>query len=168
MLIRVLLAVAIGLALAACATITEGTTQVVAVDTPGVPGATCTLSTKSGPQIVATPGTVSLKKGPDPIPISCVKPCYVHELSIIRSSSESMPSGDLVSLAIDFPFRRDVPLSRYVHGLDDAGFFVTRCRVYRSGGTAAAGAAAKTHVVCSTEKKRQIGKGERARSHSAT
>ena len=100
-LIRVFLAMAIGLALAACATIIEGTTQIVAVDTPGVPGATCTLSTKSGPQVVATPGTVSLKKGPDPIPISCVKPCYVHELSIIRSSSESMPTGDLVSLAID-------------------------------------------------------------------
>jgi hypothetical protein len=32
------------LLLAACATLTKGTTQVVAVNTPGVNGATCTLT----------------------------------------------------------------------------------------------------------------------------
>jgi len=62
--------------LVACATITEGTTQTVAVDTPGVPGAT--ITTQSGPQIVTTPGTVSLKKGSDPLPIACTKECYVN------------------------------------------------------------------------------------------
>ena len=39
---------AFALALAGCATITKGTTQTVAVDTPGVPGATCTIQTQSG------------------------------------------------------------------------------------------------------------------------
>jgi hypothetical protein len=53
-------------ALGACATITKGTTQLVAVDTPGVPSATCTITTQSGPQVVTTPGTVTLKKGSEP------------------------------------------------------------------------------------------------------
>jgi hypothetical protein len=82
--------------LAACATITTGTTQVVAVDTPGVPGATCTLSTQSGPQVVATPGTISLSKGSNPIPISCVKQCYLNGQSIVASNAQSMAAGNVI------------------------------------------------------------------------
>jgi len=48
--------------LVGCATITKGTTQVVAVDTPGVPAATCTIQTQNGPQIVTTPGSVTADK----------------------------------------------------------------------------------------------------------
>jgi hypothetical protein len=82
--------------LAACATITTGTTQVIAVDTPGVAGATCTLSTQSGPQVLATPGTISLSKGSNPIPISCVKQCYVNGQSIIASNAQSMAAGNVI------------------------------------------------------------------------
>jgi hypothetical protein len=82
--------------LVACATITKGTTQTIAVDTPGVPGATCTLSTQAGPQVVTTPGTVSLKKGADPVPIMCTKECYVNGQSIIPSNAESMAAGNVI------------------------------------------------------------------------
>ena len=82
--------------LVACATITKGTTQVVAVDTPGVPGSTCTITTQSGPEIVTTPGTLSLKKGADPLPISCTKECYVNGQSIIPSNAEAMAAGNVI------------------------------------------------------------------------
>jgi hypothetical protein len=87
---------ACALLLFACATITKGTTQVVAVDTPGVPSATCTITTQSGPQVVTTPGTVTLKKGADPLPIACVKDCYVNGQSIIPSNAEAMAAGNVI------------------------------------------------------------------------
>jgi hypothetical protein len=87
---------ACALLLVACATITKGTTQVVAVDTPGVPGATCTITTQSGPQLVTTPGTVTLKKGSDPLPIACVKDCYINGQSMIPSNTEAMAAGNVV------------------------------------------------------------------------
>jgi hypothetical protein len=53
---------------AACATITKGTTQVVAVNTPGVNGASCTLSSPAiGSLTVVTPDTISLPKASDNI-----------------------------------------------------------------------------------------------------
>jgi hypothetical protein len=88
--------IACAILLVACATITEGTTQVVAIDTPGVPEALCTITTQSGPQIVTTPGTVSLKKGADPLPISCTKECYVNGQSIIASQAEEMAAGNVI------------------------------------------------------------------------
>jgi hypothetical protein len=82
--------------LVACATITKGTTQLVAVDTPGVPSATCTITTQGGPQVVTTPGTVTLKKGSDPLPIACVKDCYINGQSMIPSNTEAMAAGNVV------------------------------------------------------------------------
>ena len=46
--------------------------------------------------MVQTPGTVSLKKGSDPIPIMCTKECYVNGQSIIPSNSESMAAGNVI------------------------------------------------------------------------
>ena len=82
--------------LAGCATITKGTTQLVAVDTPGVVGATCTISTASGPQVVTTPGTVTLAKGANSLPIQCAKECYLPGTGIIPSNAEAMAAGNVV------------------------------------------------------------------------
>ena len=82
--------------LAACATITRGTTQTVAVDTPGVPAATCTIQTQSGPQLVTTPGTVTLNKGSSALPIQCTKECYLAGSSIIPSGTEAMAAGNVI------------------------------------------------------------------------
>jgi hypothetical protein len=46
--------------LVSCATITRGTTQVVAV---GAPGTSCIIQTQNGPQVVTTPGSVTLSRG---------------------------------------------------------------------------------------------------------
>lgn len=103
MRIGVLSAMAVGLALSACAlmlgscaTITKGTSQVVAFDTPGVPGATCTIQTQSGPQTVTTPGSLTLSKGSSSLPIQCAKQCYVTGSSIIPTSTETMAAGNVI------------------------------------------------------------------------
>jgi hypothetical protein len=84
------------LLLAGCATITKGTTQSVAIDTPGVPGATCTISTQNGPRMVSTPGTVVLDKGSAALPIQCAKECYLLGSSIIPSGTETMTAGNVI------------------------------------------------------------------------
>ena len=82
--------------LVGCATITKGTTQTVAIDTPGVPGAVCTISTQSGPKTVSTPGTGVLDKGSTALPIQCTKPCYLLGTSIIPSGTEAMAAGNVI------------------------------------------------------------------------
>jgi hypothetical protein len=77
-----------------CATIVKGTTQVVAIDTPGVPGAACTITMQSGPQLVTTPGSVTLKRGSDPLPISCTKDCYATGQSVIQPGAEDTSGGN--------------------------------------------------------------------------
>jgi hypothetical protein len=82
--------------LVGCATITRGTSQPVAIDTPGVPGATCTIQTQNGPRGVVTPGSVVLDKGSSPLPIQCTKECYVTGSSIIPSNTETMAAGNVL------------------------------------------------------------------------
>jgi hypothetical protein len=82
--------------LVACATITKGTTQLVAIDTPGVAGAVCRITTSSGPQTVTTPGTVTLSKGFASLPIQCTKECYVTGSSVIPSNAEAIAAGNVV------------------------------------------------------------------------
>jgi hypothetical protein len=88
--------VAICAALMGCATITKGTTQTIAVDTPGVPGAVCTIQTQSGPRGVTTPGSVVLDKSSASLPITCTKECYVMGSSIIPSGTEAMAAGNVL------------------------------------------------------------------------
>jgi hypothetical protein len=93
---RSVIVAAFAVMLVACATITRGTTQVVAIDTPGAPGATCTLQTQNGPQVVVTPNAVTLNKGSNPIPIQCTKDCYVLGSSIIPVNAEAMSAGNVI------------------------------------------------------------------------
>ncbi len=80
-----------------CATITKGTTQVIALDTPGVPGAKCTLSSSSvGQAHVVTPASVNLQKGAENISVRCTKECYNDGHGIIGSNVEAMTAGNLL------------------------------------------------------------------------
>jgi len=90
------LAVVTSFLLVGCATIVKGTTQTVAIDTPGVPGAVCTISTQNGARTVATPGTVVLDKGSTALPIQCTKECYTMGSSIIPSGTETMTAGNVI------------------------------------------------------------------------
>jgi hypothetical protein len=95
-LLRIIAIVACAMPLLACATITKGTTQLVAIDTPGVAGAVCTITTSSGPQTLTTPGTLTLSKGSASLPIQCSKECYVTGSSVIPSNAEAMAAGNVV------------------------------------------------------------------------
>jgi hypothetical protein len=88
--LRYLVIVACATPLIACATITKGTTQLVAIDTPGAPGATCTIQTKDGPQLVTTPGSVTLSKG------SAALPVYLPGSGVIASNTEATAAGNVV------------------------------------------------------------------------
>jgi hypothetical protein len=92
----VLFACAAALLLSGCATITRGTTQTVAVDTPGVPGATCTVSSTVGPQTVSTPGVFQLAKSSAALPVRCTKACYQEGGGILGSTFEAMTAGNLI------------------------------------------------------------------------
>jgi hypothetical protein len=88
---------AAALLLAACATITKGTTQAVAVSTPGVPGATCMLSSPTiGTQTVVTPATITLQKGGSNIAVRCTKDCYLDGVGTIPSMLEGMAAGNVL------------------------------------------------------------------------
>jgi hypothetical protein len=92
-----LVALATALALAGCATITKGTSQIVVVNTPGVSGATCTLTSSAvGSKVVVTPGTISLEKGQDAVSVRCTKECYADGAGIIASNLEGMTAGNVL------------------------------------------------------------------------
>jgi hypothetical protein len=88
---------ALALILGGCATITRGTTQTVAIDTPGVAGATCSILTATGPQTVVTPGTIVLAKSSASLPVRCTKACYQEGGAVIASSLEAMTAGNLIA-----------------------------------------------------------------------
>jgi hypothetical protein len=92
------LALAFAAVLAGCATITKGTTQSVAVNTPGVPGAQCTLNSSAiGTKVVTTPASLTLDKASDNITVVCKKECYQDGTGIIGSFTETMAAGNLIA-----------------------------------------------------------------------
>jgi hypothetical protein len=90
-------ALALAMLLAACATITKGTTQTVLIDTPNARGATCTLTSPAiGTKVVVTPAPVVLEKGKDSINVSCTKACYLDGVGIIPSNFQAMSAGNVI------------------------------------------------------------------------
>jgi hypothetical protein len=92
----ILLACAVAPLLAGCATITKGTTQNVVVDTPGVTGAVCTVTSAQGPQSVSTPGVFILAKSSAALPVRCSKPGYQDGGGVLGSTFEAMTAGNLI------------------------------------------------------------------------
>ena len=87
----------IALILTGCASITKGTTQDVAIDTPNVSGAACTLTSNAiGSKTVTTPAIVKLEKGKDAINVSCRKDCYEDGVGLIPSNFEGMTAGNIL------------------------------------------------------------------------
>jgi len=92
-----LLFVTIAVLLSACATITRGTTQTVAITTPGVTGATCTLTSSAvGTKVVQTPATITLEKGRESVAVRCTKGCYTDGTGVIVSELEPMAAGNII------------------------------------------------------------------------
>ncbi|MEQ8824961.1 MAG: hypothetical protein RIC14_11370 [Filomicrobium sp.] len=83
--------------LAGCATIVKGTTQPVAIATPGVNGATCTLTSEGiGSKVVQTPASITLEKSQHSINVVCKKACYEDAVGVIPSHTESMTAGNVL------------------------------------------------------------------------
>ena len=84
------------LAAGACSTITEGTTQSLAVMTPGVPSADCTLTTPKHTWFVRTPGSIAIEKSNDDIAIVCRKEGYENGVATLPSNFEGMTWGNII------------------------------------------------------------------------
>jgi hypothetical protein len=60
--------------------------QEVSIDTPGAPGATCTLrSVVIGTQLVKTPAKIRLDRSSEHITVLCRKECYLDTSGMIES-----------------------------------------------------------------------------------
>lgn len=70
---RLLLQVLAAFSLAECSTVLRGTSQAVAIDTPGVAGATCQVTGGDGINAtVVTPGSIRVSKSKRDILVACV------------------------------------------------------------------------------------------------
>jgi uncharacterized protein YceK len=87
----------ISVLLAGCATMVKGTSQQVSLDTPGYPGAECTLRSKDfGTRKVVTPANFELPKSKHDISVECRKGC-ARGTGTISSNLEGMTAGNIVA-----------------------------------------------------------------------
>ena len=95
---RRVLGVAVGVVcifLGSCSTIVKGTNQVVSVNTPGVPGAMCTLQSPAiGTRSVKTPGTIKLPKSRHDVVVNCTAQCF-KGTGMLASGTEMMTAGNV-------------------------------------------------------------------------
>jgi hypothetical protein len=95
---RILVLALLSVCVAGCATIVKGTTQTVALDTPGAQGAACELTSPAiSTQTITTPATIELEKSQHNISVTCRKPCYQDGVGIIGSYTEAMAAGNVVA-----------------------------------------------------------------------
>lgn len=96
---RLLLAVmcASFLVLSGCASITTGQTQVMTVQTPNCPEASCELTNKEGVYYVSrTPGTVSVNRKCSKMTIRCSKEGHPDHIMQLSSSIKGMTWGNVL------------------------------------------------------------------------
>src|SRR2546423_1495901 len=67
-------AVAASMLTAGCATVVEGSSQPIHIETTPIAGAACTLSNNRGEWMVVTPGTVTVRKSSSVLKAVCSKP----------------------------------------------------------------------------------------------
>jgi hypothetical protein len=91
-----LVAVVAFLALGGCASIVRGTSQSVAITSPPVTGATCTLSSSEGNWQVTTPGSVTVERSSQDMQVRCEKDGYQPAVAVLPSNFEGWTVGNLV------------------------------------------------------------------------
>ena len=88
---------AITIFLGSCSTIVKGTQQQVSINTPGIPGAMCTLqSPVVGSRTVQTPGNIVLPKSKHNVAVSCTAQCYSPGVATLASHTEVMAAGNIL------------------------------------------------------------------------
>lgn len=71
--------------------------QQISIDTPGVPGARCTLSSVTvGRETVTTPATLEVDRSPEIIVLLCRKPCYLDASAMLTPEGLRRPDGTVV------------------------------------------------------------------------
>lgn len=112
-----------GVALSGCATIVNGSTQSVSVNTPPVPGAQCTLTSSEGTWYVTTPGSVVVHKTKNDLQAVCKKDGYQDATAVIPAKFGAMTLGNVIAggvigIAVDaasganysYPESTDIPM----------------------------------------------------------
>ena len=85
-----------GAVLSGCATVTEGTSQRIAIVTPPAAGANCTLTGNEGSWLVATPGVVRVEKSKEDIALHCSKAGWQDASAVIPSSFQGWTLGNAI------------------------------------------------------------------------
>lgn len=71
--------------------------QTISIDTPGVPGAQCVLSSVTVGRItVTTPSQIEVDRSPEIIVVNCRKRCYLDASAMISSEGQRLSSGAVV------------------------------------------------------------------------
>lgn len=80
-----------------CASIVKGSDQVITIDTPNCPGATCRLTNNDGTYFInKTPGTVSINKSGSALTVSCYKGEKAGSSVSTESKVENMAWGNIL------------------------------------------------------------------------
>lgn len=84
------------LLLQGCASIVSGTTQLVSVDTPGCPAASCELTNEKGRWYVSTtPATTSVSRAYGPLNVVC-KQNEITSNATFQSATKAMAFGNII------------------------------------------------------------------------
>ncbi len=88
--------VGVTVSIAGCASVTSGTSQVIAVNSDPA-GADCTL-TREGLSLgtVKTPGPVTIKRDSRPVHVSCRMPGYEDSKVVLNSRYETATMGNMI------------------------------------------------------------------------
>ena len=82
--------------------------QEVSIDTPGVAGATCILTSATvGRVSIVTPGAITVDRSPEIIVANCSKPCYLAASAMISSEGKRLSNGSVV---YSYPAKNTVQL----------------------------------------------------------
>jgi hypothetical protein len=114
---------ALGFALSGCASIVTGTTQMIAVSSPPVEGASCSLTSSEGTVNVVTPGSVKVHKTKSDLHVVCNKDGYKEGSAVLVSHFNGATVGNVIlgggiGLIVDastganftFPDKVEVPM----------------------------------------------------------
>jgi len=96
---------ALGVALSGCATIVEGTTQSLSVNTVPSDGAQCTLTNSQGIWYVTTPGSVTVHKTKTDLDVTCNKDGTTGHLVAAShfggATAGNVIAGGVIGLGVD-------------------------------------------------------------------
>jgi hypothetical protein len=92
--------------LSACASITKGSSQSIAVNTAPVQGANCTLQNQAGTWTVVSPGSIVVPRTKHDLNVKCEKSGYQPGVGVLPSGTQMMTAGNLIlggviGLAVD-------------------------------------------------------------------